>query len=692
MPQPRPAEPQREDARDAELQMLRAQLAHLRLEREIILNSTLWRATKPLRLLARAVPPGMRRMVRQAVRRARGREAPGQTGAEILDDLMDSQHAVSPRAYAAWVQACDTLHDDDRDAIEDHIASMPQRPVISVIMPVYETPEALLRDAIESVRRQLYPHWELCIADDGSPSPHVARIVEEAAAKDARITFVRCHVNGHISAATNAALALATGPFVALMDHDDLLPEHALYEVAAELEVHPDADLIYSDEDHIDAAGKRHSPYFKPDWNIDLMLGHNLVNHLCVFRRALVEEVGGMRLGFEGSQDYDLALRVIARTTPARIRHIPAVLYHWRVLDTSFSQSRHDTCVAAARRAIGDFLSATGVADRTEITEAPATPGWARVKWTLPATPPRVTLIVPTRNRGDLLRRCAEGVLRRTDYPDLELIIMDNDSDEAETLALFERLKQDARVRVVPFRGAFNYSAVNNAAARVATGDILVLLNNDVDVIGGDWLQELVSHAVRPDVGAVGARLLFPDDTVQHAGVVLGVGSFAGGPGVAGHFGLHAPASDIGYFGQTGLTREVSAATGACLALRKSVYDSVGGLDEENLPIAFNDVDLCLRIRASGLRIIFTPYATLYHLESASRGSDVDGVKARRFNREARMMRARWGRQLDNDPFYNANFSRYLGGFQLAVPARRSPRWRRDQATSTFDPNDIVDG
>jgi GT2 family glycosyltransferase len=348
--------------------------------------------------------------------------------------------------------------------------------------------------------------------------------------------------------------------------------------------------------------------------------------------------------------------------------------------------------VAAARRAIGDFLSATGVADRTEITEAPATPGWARVKWTLPATPPRVTLIVPTRNRGDLLRRCAEGVLRRTDYPDLELIIMDNDSDEAETLALFERLKQDARVRVVPFRGAFNYSAVNNAAARVATGDILVLLNNDVDVIGGDWLQELVSHAVRPDVGAVGARLLFPDDTVQHAGVVLGVGSFAGGPGVAGHFGLHAPASDIGYFGQTGLTREVSAATGACLALRKSVYDSVGGLDEENLPIAFNDVDLCLRIRASGLRIIFTPYATLYHLESASRGSDVDGVKARRFNREARMMRARWGRQLDNDPFYNANFSRYLGGFQLAVPARRSPRWRRDQATSTFDPNDIVDG
>ncbi len=687
MPQPRPAEPQREDARDAELQMLRAQLAHLRLEREIILNSTLWRATKPVRMLARAVPPGMRRMLRRALG-----QAPGEAGSEILDDLMDSWHSVSPRAYAAWIRSCDTLTDDDRDAIKDHIVSMRQRPVISVIMPAYETPEALLREAIASVRRQLYPHWELCIADDGSPSPHVARIVEEFAAKDTRIKFVRCGVNGNISAATNAALALASGTFVALLDHDDVLAEHALYEVAAELEIHPDADLIYSDEDHIDAAGKRHSPYFKPDWNIDLMLGHNLVNHLCVFRRALIEKVGGMRLGFEGSQDYDLALRVIAETTPARIRHIPAVLYHWRVVDKSFSQSRHDTCVAAARRAIGDFLAASGVADRAEIMDAPRTPGWTRVKWKLPATPPRVTLIVPTRNRGDLLRRCVDGVLQRTDYSDLELLIMDNESDEPATLELLETLKKDARVRVIPFPGAFNYSAVNNAAVREATGEIVVLLNNDVDVIEGDWLRELVSQALRPDVGAVGARLLFPNDTVQHAGVVLGVGSFAGGPGVAGHFGLHSPASDIGYFGQTGLTREVSAATGACLALRTSVYESVGGLDEVNLPIAFNDVDLCLRIREQGLRIVFTPFAQLYHLESASRGSDIDGAKARRFNREASVMRARWGRQLDNDPFFNVNFSRYAGGFQLAVPARRIPPWMRDPVAQTFEPDDIVDG
>ncbi|MBV8739531.1 MAG: glycosyltransferase, partial [Alphaproteobacteria bacterium] len=536
-----------------------------------------------------------------------------------------------------------------------------------------------LRQAIASVRSQLYPYWELCVADDASPSPHVAEVLAEAAVADARIKWVRREKNGHIAGATNTVLGLATGPFVALMDHDDLLAEHALYEVAVALNAHPNADLIYTDEDHIDEAGRRHTPYFKPDWNYDLLLGHNLVSHLGVYRRSLVERLGGLRAGLEGSQDYDLALRVVAATSPDRIHHIPAVLYHWRRTGgLSFSELYLDKCTNAARRAIVDHLqSIGGRTAEAEVLPHPTIAQWTRIRWQLPDSPPRVSIIVPTRDRASLLAQCASGVLHRTDYPDIELIIIDNDSVEPETKVLLRGLARDPRVRILPFTGPFNYSAINNFAVQQATGEIVVLLNNDTIVIGADWLREMVSHVMRPMVGAVGAKLLYPDDTIQHGGVVLGIGSFDGGPGVAGHFGHGQPRDEPGYFGQNALTRELSACTGACLALRRDVYQGIGGLDGEHLPVAFNDVDLCIRLRQRGYKIIWTPFAELYHLESASRGLDLSEEKAARFNREAAYMRKRWGLMLDNDPFYNLSFSRVDALFSLAFPPFREKPWQR---------------
>ena len=636
------------------LMITEARLAIALHECEVITNSTMWRATAPLRRILNRLP---------------GR-------ATRHGDIGAAHQGLGPSAYERWVARYDTLDDADRAAINTHIEQLADPPVISVIMPAYDTEESLLRAAIASVQGQLYPHWQLCVADDASPSPHVARVLGELAEQDPRIRWIRCAENGNISAATNAALTLAQGAFVALMDHDDLLPEHALYQVAAELEAHPDADLIYSDEDQIDADGRRTMPYFKPDWNIDLMLAHNMVSHLGVYRRSVVERVGGARLGYEGSQDYDLALRVADATTPERIRHIPAVLYHWRQHTTSFSKERIDACVAAARTAIADHLQRTGQTDTAIVRPAPSIPTWTRVQYRLPDEAPRVSFIVPTRDKPELLAQCIEGLMARTDYPDVELIIADNDSVQPETHALFSRLCVDPRVRVLACPGRFNYSAMNNAAVAIASGEVLALVNNDIDVIEPDWLGEMVSQALRPGIGAVGARLLFPNGTVQHAGVVLGVGSFDGGPGVAGHYSLADAATSFGYFGASALVHEVAAVTGACMVLRKSLWDECGGLDAGNLPVAFNDVDLCLRLRAKGLRNIWTPYAELIHRESASRGDDLAPEHRARFDHECRTMRDRWGPVLDSDPFYNPNFSRLDGMFRLLGPSLRRKPWQ----------------
>lgn len=551
--------------------------------------------------------------------------------------------------YRRWIARNDTLTDADRAAIRAHIACLPAHPLFSVVMPVYNTDAHQLRAAIASVQRQLYPNWELCIADDASTAPHIAPLLAQEAAADSRIRFMRREINGHISAASNSALALARGEYVVLMDHDDLLAEQALYECAAEIAQHPDAAVIYSDEDKIDANGHRWGPNFKPDFDPDLLLGQNMINHLGVYRRDLVEQLGGFREGFEGSQDHDLALRATAVCGAARVRHIPAVLYHWRQTGqaSSFSEAFRTRCLDASKRAVAESLAARGI--KASIGDVPLAPQYLRVMWPLPEPAPLVSVIVPTRDRAALLAACADGVLNRTAYKAIEFLVVDNGSEEAETAALFERLTRDPRVRIIAAPGPFNYSAINNRAAAEARGEVLLLLNNDIEVMEPGWLHEMVTQAIRPDVGAVGAKLFYADDTLQHGGVVIGTG------GVAGHYALRAEALDSGPMGSLALVRQVSAVTAACLAIRAATFHEVGGLDEQNLPVAFNDVDFCLRVAERGYRNLWTPFAQLYHLESVSRGFDTSGEKAARFARESLYMQRRWGTKGYADPFFNPN-------------------------------------
>ena len=580
------------------------------------------------------------------------------------------QQGLDPATqYERWVWLYDTLTEEDRSAIRFHVERFKRRPLISVVMPVYNTPPKLLQAAILSVRKQLYPDWELCIADDASTDPVVAKILNAQQKDDPRIKWVRRAQNGHISACTNSALDLATGDFVAFMDHDDLLPERALYEVAAQLDRNADLDLIFSDEDQIDNSGRRHTPTFKGAWNPELMLSYNQINHLSVYRRSVIERIGGLRVGFEGSQDYDLALRAMRVVDAKRIQHIPAVLYHWRrdADDPAFSEAFLERCIQSARRSLAEYLSETG--QHGVVSAHPTIAMWHRVKRDLPEPPPRVSIIVPTRDKPELIGRCIDGLLHRTDYGAMEILIVDNETVDAEALALLDGFKADSRVRVLPYHAPFNYSAMNNFAARQARGDYLLLLNNDVDVIEPHWLAEMMALVVLDEVGAVGAKLLYPDGRVQHAGVILGPG------GVAGHYFDRADRDEPGYAGRALVPQQVSAVTAACLLVRKALFEEVGGLDEVNLPVSFNDVDLCLRIGRKGYRNIWTPYAELFHHESASRGSDARPEHAARVAREVAYMFSTWSDLLPNDPFYNPNLSLLYADFTLACPPRRARSW-----------------
>ena len=591
---------------------------------------------------------------------------------QVAQDLLPARRAAD---YETWVRLYDTLDPEELAAIRADVARLARRPLISVVMPVYNTPEPYLSEALDSVLAQLYPDWELCIADDASTAPHVAPLLAEYQARDRRIKVVRRERNGHISAASNSALELATGEFVALMDHDDRLTPHALYMVAVELNRHPDADILYSDEDKIDAGGRRYDPHFKSGFNLDLLHGQNMINHLGVFRRSLVERAGGFREGFEGSQDYDLTLRAVEATEPERIRHIPAILYHWRVFPESAAFSTVDLprATAAAHRALTEHFQRRGI--RASVETSPSTDRFTRIRYALPDPLPRVSLIVPTRDKAGLLKGCVDGLLQRTDYPDLEILIVDNNSEEAKTFAYFDTLKDEPRVRILRYEAPFNYSSINNFAAAQATGSVIGLINNDIEVIGADWLKEMVSHALRPEVGAVGAKLYYADGTVQHAGVITGICGVAG----HGHKGLARDAH--GYFSRAQLTQNLSCVTAACLIMRRSVFDEVGGLDEANLAVAFNDVDFCLRIRDRGYLVVWTPFAELHHLESASRGPDTAPDKVQRFLSEVNYMRRRWGDRLAQDPYYNPNLTLDAEDFGLAFPPRVAKPWLDKEST-----------
>ncbi len=534
-------------------------------------------------------------------------------------------------------------------------------------MPVYNTDERWLSAAIESVRAQLYPNWELCIADDASTNPRVGEVLRQFQAKDSRIKVNFRAVNGHISAASNSALELVTGEFIALVDHDDVIPAHALLAVVHELNRHPDADVVYSDEDLIDEGGRRYNPYFKPDWNPELFCGQNFVSHLGVYRTSAVRAAGGFRLGLGGSQDYDQAWRVIEQTDPGRIRHIPHVLYHWRAIRGSAARSTQEKTYAhdAAIRTVEDHFARIGVKAACE--PAPNLIYHQRVRYPLPEPRPRVTIIIPTRDRVDMLSRCVGSITSRSTYGNFDIIIIDNGSTEAETHAYLERLRADARITVVRIEEPFNFSRLNNLAAAAARGGMLCFLNNDTEVISADWLEEMVGLACRDGVGAVGAMLYYPNNKIQHGGVILGMG------GVAAHAFRGFARGSPGYYGRAALAQALSAVTAACMVVRKTVFDGVGGFDE-GLPIAYNDVDLCLRISATGLRNVWTPFAELYHYESVSRGDDTVVARAG-FQDESQRFRERWGHVLSEDPYFNPNLSLGRADFALSFPPRHARRW-----------------
>lgn len=574
--------------------------------------------------------------------------------------------APKPRptpSYARWVRHVDTPSREDLRRCRELSASFPRRPTISVLMPVFDPKPAILDAAIRSVRSQAYPHWELCIADDASTNPTIAEVIRRHVTADPRIKVRFRDTRGNISSASNTALSMANGDYVALFDHDDLLPPLALYWVVESINRHPDARVFYSDEDKLDERGRRFDPYFKSDFNHVLLLAQNMISHLGVYRRDLVESLGGFRLGFEGAQDHDLALRCVAAVSRDEIVHIPRILYHWRAIagSTAVSSDAKPVAIPAAQRAVTEHVR---LFDRGATVEpAPESPIHFRIRHSLPSPAPLVSIVICTRDHESLLRTAIESICAKTTYPHYEIVVLDNGSRDAATLDYLTSLSARPAITVIRDDSPFNYSRLNNIAVRHSRGQVLCLLNDDIEVLTPNWLEEMVSFAVQPDVGGVGARLWYPDGTLQHGGVIIGAG------GVAGHAHPRLAKGKTGYFCRAVLQQELSAVTGACLVVRRDVFDEVGGLDEQ-IAVAFNDVDLCLRIRAAGYRNIWTPFAELIHHESASRGYEDNPEKLARFQREIRFMQDRWGATLEADPHYNPNLSMRIGDYSLAPPQR----------------------
>lgn len=564
--------------------------------------------------------------------------------------------------YERWLTLFDRWQDPP-DVQPVPTAATGPMPRFSVLLPTYNTPERWLRRCLDSVREQTYPHWELCIADDASERPHVRKVLAEYAARDPRIRFVLRPERGHISAASNSALALARGDYVAMLDHDDEFHPEALQSIAEAILDNPQWKMIYTDEDKIDTQGNRFDPYFKPEWNIDLLRGHNCINHLSVYALDLLRAVGGFRKGFEGSQDWDLVFRCSERLDLNQIGHVPRVLYHWRAIpgSTAMGVGEKNYAHVSGQRAVREHLSRCGsVADVLEID---GLAGAFRVRHGLPDPLPLVSIIVPTRDRVGLLRQCVDSIVEKTTYPCYEIVIVDNQSAEQETLDYFASLTDHPLVRVLRHDGPFNYSRINNDAVAACKGSMVCLLNNDIEVITPEWLDEMVSQAVRPEIGAVGAMLYYPNDTIQHAGVVTGI------RGVASHAYSGMQRGYPGYMGRARLVQAMSAVTAACLLVRREVYEQVGGLDE-SLAVAFNDIDFCLRVGQAGYRNLWTPFAELYHHESASRGYEDTPEKQERFRSEIRFMRKRWAGILENDASYNPNLTLYGEPYTLAFPPR----------------------
>lgn len=540
---------------------------------------------------------------------------------------------------------------------QEENAQFPKDIKFSVLVPLYNTPDSFLKAMIESVQAQTYKNWELCLAD-GSDKEHsfVGEICKKYAGGDRRIKYEKLERNLGISENTNACIRMATGEYIALFDHDDLLHPSALYEVMRAICEHG-ADFIYTDENTFSEEPRdAYNPHFKPDFSPDTLRSYNYICHLSVFSRELLDSVGYFRSEYDGSQDYDLILRLTEKAK--RVFHIRKILYYWRAHKNSVAQDvgAKPYTVTAAKKALAAHLSRCGLKGEVLDSSVPTT---YHIKYEIDGNP-LISVIIPNKDHTDDLDICLKSLYEKSSYKNFEVIIVENNSTEKETFEYYEALTQKhGNIKIVTWDGNFNYSAINNFGVNYAKGEFILLLNNDVEIINGSCLEEMLMFAQRKDVGAVGAKLYYSDDTVQHAGVILGLG------GTAGHAHKHFGRSHPGYMARASIAQNLSACTAACLMMRRDVFDEVGGLDE-SFEVAFNDVDLCMKIRKKGYLVVFTPYAELYHYESKSRGNDSTPEKLERFRGEIDRFKEKWQKQLDDgDPYYNPNLTLTRDDFSL---------------------------
>ena len=554
------------------------------------------------------------------------------------------KESVAEGGYEAWLARHKV---DKRTLRRQKHAAFAQKPLISIVIPLYCTPLPYLKELLESVRRQSYENWQLCLAD-GSPDDKAKEFIEKHYGREKRIVYRKLEENGGISVNTNEAVALATGEYLMLCDHDDTLEPDALYEIVKAIN-DTGADVLYTDEDKVSMDGQHYfDPNFKPDFNLFRLRENNYICHIFVVKKSLTDETGLLRSEFDGAQDFDFILRCCEKAQ--KITHIPKVLYHWRchMDSTAADPSSKAYAYEAGRKAVREHYQRLGIDAKVEMTERP---GWYRSHVKVQGNP-LISVIIPNKDHTDDLELCLFSMTRKSTYRNYEILIVENNSEKEETFEYYKKLPDRyPKARVLTWEKEFNYSAINNFAAKEAKGEYLLFLNNDVEILTPDWMEEMLQNCQQEDVAAVGAKLYYPDDTIQHAGVVLGLG------GIAGHIMCRTSREDPGYFGRMISVQEISAVTAACMMVKKSDFDAVGGLDE-TFQVAFNDIDLCMKFRAAGKKIIFTPYAELYHYESKSRGLEDTPEKQFRFDKEVKRFQEKWAQQLEmGDPYYSPNLS-----------------------------------
>ena len=554
------------------------------------------------------------------------------------------KESVAEGGYEAWLARHKV---DKRTLRRQKHSAFAQKPLISIVIPLYCTPLPYLKELLESVRRQSYENWQLCLAD-GSPDDKAKEFIEKHYGREKRIVYRKLEENGGISANTNEAVALAAGEYLMLCDHDDTLEPDALYEIVKAIN-DTSADVLYTDEDKVSMDGRHYfDPNFKPDFNLFRLRENNYICHIFVVKKSLTDETGLLRSEFDGAQDFDFILRCCEKAQ--KIMHIPKVLYHWRchMDSTAADPSSKAYAYEAGRKAVREHYQRLGIDAKVEMTERP---GWYRSHVKVQGNP-LISVIITNKDHTDDLELCLFSMTRKSTYRNYEILIVENNSEKEETFEYYRKLPDRyPKARVLTWEKEFNYSAINNFAAKEAKGEYLLFLNNDVEILTPDWMEEMLQNCQQENVAAVGAKLYYPDDTIQHAGVVLGLG------GIAGHIMCRASKEDPGYFGRMISVQEISAVTAACMMVKKSDFDAVGGLDE-TFQVAFNDIDLCMKFRAAGKKIIFTPYAELYHYESKSRGLEDTPEKQFRFDKEVKRFQEKWAQQLEmGDPYYSPNLS-----------------------------------